>query len=82
MFCGFGALAECNCAASSFDPARFTTPQTPLASITSLALKSTDSVQIILISKAFDTVSTVCGSADGVSKCGPGSLYFKDKFKN
>jgi hypothetical protein len=34
-FCGFGALAECNCSQSSFDPARFTTPPaTPFASAT------------------------------------------------
>jgi hypothetical protein len=47
VFCGFGALADCDCSQSSFDPARFTTPQTPLASVTSLQIKSTDSVQTI-----------------------------------
>ena len=26
-----------------------------------------------------DTVSSVCGNADGVSKCGPRSVSFKDK---
>jgi hypothetical protein len=44
VFCGFVALAECNCAQASLDPARFTMTQTPLASATSLSITSTDSV--------------------------------------
>ncbi len=77
-FCGFGALAECNCAASSFDPTRFTTQQTPLASTTSIEFKNTDSVQNILITKVIGTVSTNSNCAD----CGSRLLSFKDKLTN
>ena len=70
-FCGFGALADCDCAKSSFDPARFLTPPAPLTSASLLTLKSTDSVETISIAQVPDTISSTCGSADGVSKCGP-----------
>ena len=44
-FCGFGALSDCFCDQSSFDPLLFTTPQaTPFASATTILAKSTDSV--------------------------------------
>ncbi len=79
IFCGFGALADCDCAQSSFDPAHFTTPPAPLTSATSLLIKSSDSFQTISIAQVPDTISSTCGLADGVSKCGPRSYYFKDK---
>ena len=72
FFCGFGALADCDCATSSFNPALFTTtPATQFASAISLSIKLTDSVQTIVFnSQISDTISSVCGSADGVTKCG------------
>mgnify|MGYP001063224283 CR=1 FL=1 len=49
LFCGFGVLADCDCVTSSFDPFLFTTtPLIKFASITSLLVKSTDSIQTIL----------------------------------
>ena len=44
-FGGFGALADCDCSVTSFNPALFTTtPATAFASATSISAKSTDSV--------------------------------------
>ncbi len=79
-FCGFGALSDCNCAQSSFDSTQFTTRQaTSFASVTSLTVKYTDSLQSITFNNQMaDTVSSVCGSADGFSKC-PRVIVFKDK---
>ena len=83
FFCGFGALADCDCATSSFNPALFTTmPVTQFASTTSLSVKSTDSVQTIVFNTQMpDTVSSVCGLADGFTKCGlgPRAMSFVDK---
>ena len=80
-FCGFGVLADCDCTLSSFNPLLFSTSQaTPFASATSLTLKSSDSVQTITInSKMPDTISSVCGLADGVTKCGPRAITFKER---
>ena len=74
-FCGFGALSDCNCSQSSFDPARFTTPQTPLVSVTSLQIKSSDGVQTIQFTQVIDTVS----SSNGCTSCGPRLFSFMDK---
>ena len=71
-FCGFGALSDCNCAQSSFDPNHFTTaPATSFASVTSITFNT----------QIPDTVSSVCGSTDGFSKCGlgPRVILFKEK---
>ena len=78
--CGFGILAQCNCAQTSFDTALFTNP-TPFASATSLSIQSTSSLQTIYFNRNQpDTISSVCGNADGITTCGPrASLYFKDK---
>jgi hypothetical protein len=80
-FCGFGVLADCDCSTSSFNPALFTTtPEAQFASKTSLSVKSTDSVQTIVFnSQILDTISSVCGSADGVTKCGLRLITFVDK---
>jgi hypothetical protein len=82
-FCGFGVLADCDCATSSLNPALFTTMPTSLfVSATSISVKSTDGIQSIAFNTQIpDTVSSVCGSADGFSKCGLGPRYvsFKDK---
>jgi hypothetical protein len=76
-FCGFGALSDCDCSKSSFQSSLFT-PTTPpvitsaassnhnLALETSISLKSTDATQTFYIP---DTISSVCGNADGFSKC-------------
>ena len=80
VFCGFGVLADCSCSQTSFDYSLFTTSLAiTLLSTTSLSLQITDSVQSISITQVPDTVSSVCGSADGFAHCGPRSLTFKDK---
>ena len=74
-------LSDCSCAQSSFESTQFTTaPVTSFASVTSLTLKYNDSLQSITFNTQVpDTVSSVCGSADGFSKCGPRVILFKDK---
>ena len=81
IFCGLGVLSDCDCTLSSFNPLLFSTSQaTPFASATSLTLKSSDSVQTITLnSKMPDTISSVCSLADGVSKCGPRAITFKER---
>ncbi len=71
-FCGFGALSDCDCSKSSFQSYLFT-PTTSAASSdhnlaleTSISLQSTDATQTFYIP---DTISSVCGNADGFSKC-------------
>jgi hypothetical protein len=52
----------------------------PFASATSISVKSTDSVQQISFNTQIpDTISSSCGSGDGISKCGPRAISFKDK---
>jgi len=80
-FCGFGALASCDCSQSSFDPQFFTVPPTTtFASATSVTVKSSDTVQKFKFNlQQPDTVSTVCGNGDGIKSCGERELSFTDK---
>ena len=80
-FCGFGALGDCDCSQSSLDPKHFTVPPaTAFASLTSVTVKSIDTVQKFKFNlQQPDTVSTVCGNGDGISKCGERLLSFTDK---
>jgi hypothetical protein len=79
---GLSILSDCACSLSSFNPALFTLPGATFASATTLITKSTDSpVNIKFNIKMPDTVSSVCGNADGFTKCGlgPRVIRFQDK---
>jgi len=81
-FCGFGALSDCDCAASSFDPQHFTVTPAPALLTTSLLFSKTDGVKTIELNSLLqlpDTVSSVCGNRDGLSKCGPRLITVTDK---
>jgi len=79
-FCGFGALGDCDCSQSSLDPNHFSVPPASFASQTSVTVKSTDTQQKFKFNlQQPDTVSTVCGNGDGLSKCGERVLSFTDK---
>ena len=71
---GLGIMSDCDCSQSSFDPALFT-------SVTSYALSgfSTDALKTIKVMP--DTVSSVCGLADGFTQC-PHSVSFTDSANN
>jgi hypothetical protein len=77
---GISILSDCNCSTSSFDSTQFTTtPATPFVSVTSISVQPTDPPITIIFNKQFpDTISSVCGSADGTSKCGIRSVSFYD----
>jgi hypothetical protein len=59
---GISILSDCNCSLSSFDPLQF-------SSVTSYSINglSTGSVKSIIVMP--DTVSSVCGLADGITYC-------------
>jgi hypothetical protein len=77
---GISILSDCDCSTSSFNPTQFTTtPATPFVSVTSISVQKTSLVQTITFNKQFpDTISSVCGSADGFTKCGVRSVSFYD----
>ncbi len=71
---GLGIMSACDCASTSFDPALFT-------SVTSYAIsgRSTDGEKTLKVMP--DTVSSVCGLADGFTNC-PHTVSFKDSDDN
>ena len=79
---GLSILLDCDCSTSSFDPLLFTLPGAAFASATTINVKSTDApVSITLNMQMPDTVSSVCGNADGFTKCGlgPRVIIYTDK---
>ena len=81
---GFSILSDCDCSLSSFNPALISpyAATVTFASSTTLNTKSTDPPVIITFNTQMpDTVSSVCGPADGFTKCGlgPRVMSFKDK---
>ena len=83
-FCGFGIFSNCNCAYSElYDPAltkQFTTP--PTDTFVSRDLLSTIAggidVSVTINLNIPDTVSNVCGNADGFTECGRREISYKD----
>jgi hypothetical protein len=71
---GPGIFSNCDCSQSSFDPLLF-------SPVTSYALSglSTDPLKTVKVMP--DTVSRVCGLADGFTKC-PHSVSFTDSAHN
>ena len=77
---GFSILSSCDCLKSSFEPALISLPAVNFASATSLNYTLTDIPKSIKFNTQMpDTVSSVCGLADGFKKCGPRFIVFKDK---
>jgi hypothetical protein len=78
---GLGILSSCDCSKSLLDPKLISLVVNPFASTTLVNTTSTGApVKITFSLKMPDTVSSVCGSADGFSKCAPARvLTFKDK---
>ncbi len=79
---GFTALASCDCSKSSFNSTLISLTANSFASKIYLNTKYTDaSVNITFNLQLPDTVSSVCGLANGFSKCGLGQriITFKDK---
>jgi hypothetical protein len=60
---GVSILSNCDCSLTSLDPAKITSTTTY-----TIILKSTDPLKSIAVFP--DTVSSVCGLADGITKCG------------
>ncbi len=63
VMAGVSILSDCDCLSTSLDPAKITSKTTY-----TLILKSTDPLKSITVFP--DTVSSVCGLADGITKCG------------
>lgn len=79
---GMGILSSCDCSKSSFSPKLILLPAKPFASATTLTTSYTDlPISITFNTRMPDTVSCVCGPADGFTKCGlgPRVISFKDK---
>ena len=77
---GFTALASCDCSKTSFNSTLISLSANPFASKTYLNTKYTDaSINITFNLQLPDTVSSVCGLADGLTKCGLRVITFKDK---
>ena len=72
VFCGFGALADCDCSTSTFETT--VTPELP----PSLNIVSTDNIKTFTLITP-DTISSVCGNADGFSFCGERVISIEDK---
>ena len=80
-FCGVGVFSDCNCALSSFDPTSFTTaPTGTLVSADSMTkyVGDTTTLTVTVSSTIPDTVSTLCGNGDGITKCGSRTIKFYD----
>jgi hypothetical protein len=77
---GLSILSNCDCSQSSLNPALIFDAK-PLASLTTISTISTGApVSITLNKQMVDTVSRVCGNADGFTNCGLRSaLVFTDK---
>ena len=82
-FCGFGILANCNCQFAEFsNPAKtnlFLTPQTDtFVNATSLSTIATGNpVSLTINMRIPDTISSVCGNADGFTECSR-NIDFRD----
>ncbi len=79
---GLSILSDCDCSLSSLNPSLFTLSGAAFASATTLNVKSTDApVSITLNMQMPDAVSSVCGNADGFTKCGlgPRVIIYTDK---
>ncbi len=79
---GVSILSDCDCSTSSFNPAIFTLRGAAFASATTINVKSTDApVSITFNIQKPDTESSVCGNADGFTKCGlgPRVIIYTDK---
>ena len=79
---GVSILSSCDCSKTSFDPTLIfhASASVPFASPTTINTLKTGPKVIITFNKNLpDTVSCVCGNADGFSKCQTRVLIFKDK---
>jgi len=80
-YAGFGALANCDCSTTSFEPAYFTTaPSTVFVSGNTniSAYNNSSNTNITIRSDIPDSISTVCNPNDGYSKCGLRQITFVD----
>ena len=77
---GASILSNCDCSISSLNPALIYSAANPFASATRISTTSTGAPISITLNKQMpDTVSSVCGNADGFTKCGLRTLVFTDK---
>ena len=74
--CGIAVLSSCDCNFSTWDLAYM--PLNGVGLINTFSMATVVGVQVesnITINPNYqDTVSRVCGNADGVSKCGPRNI--------
>ena len=68
---GIGIMSDCNCSTSSFNPALFKT-------VNSYTYRGKASDAPFTMKVLLDTVSSVCGLADGFTFC-PHSIEFRNK---
>ncbi len=79
---GLSILSSCDCSKTSFDPTLIfhAGASVPFASKTTInTLKTGPTVTITFNKNLPDTVSCVCGNADGYSKCLDRVLIFRNK---
>jgi hypothetical protein len=77
---GVSILSNCECFESSLNPALIYHATSPLVSPIKISTTSTSApISITLNKQMADTVSSVCGNADGFTKCGLRSLVFTEK---
>ncbi len=69
---GLGIMSNCDCSQSSFNPAL-------ISPLISYSISASPNDAPITIKVMLDTVSSVCGLADGFSYCPHSSVIFKDK---
>jgi hypothetical protein len=77
---GASILSNCDCSVSSLNPALISRATNPLVSPTTISTTSNGAPISIKLNKQMpDTVSSVCGNADGFKKCGLRTVVFTDK---